>query len=130
MKGIHSALQGRLGQDVELRKSSTGKDWARLSVGVGEGDEVTWVSVSVFEEKARALEGVTKGVELYLEGRLTLNTWTGKDGQQRTGLAVTAWRVEVLGQIGRRSGGSTLAPPEKAAQPKAKREELDDPIPF
>jgi single-stranded DNA-binding protein len=129
MKGIHCALEGRLGQDVELRRTSTGKDWVRLSVGVGEGDELTWVSVSVFEEKARALEGVTKGVELYLEGRLTLNTWTGKDGQQRTGLSATAWRVEVLGQIGRRSGGASVTPPE-AAQPKAKREELDDAIPF
>jgi single-stranded DNA-binding protein len=51
MKGIHCALQGRLGADVELRRSQSGKDWARLSVGVGEGDEVTWVSVAVFEER-------------------------------------------------------------------------------
>jgi hypothetical protein len=47
MKGIHCALQGRLGSDVELRRSERGKDWAHLSVGVGEGEEVTWVSVSV-----------------------------------------------------------------------------------
>jgi hypothetical protein len=42
---------------VEIRTSAAGKDWARLSVGVGEGDEVTWVSVSVFEEKPRRGEG-------------------------------------------------------------------------
>jgi hypothetical protein len=83
MKGIHCALQGRLGADVELRRSQSGKDWARLSVGVGEGDEVAWVSVAVFEEKARALVGFTKGVGMYIEGRLSLNTWTGKDGAQR-----------------------------------------------
>ena len=61
MKGIHCALQGRLGQDVGLRRSASGKDWCRLSVGIGEGDEVTWVSVAVFEEKALALAGLTKG---------------------------------------------------------------------
>jgi single-strand DNA-binding protein len=102
MKGIHCALQGRLGQDVELRRSASGKDWCRLSVGVGEGDELTWVSVAVFEEKARALAGIARGTELYVEGRLTMNTWTDKDGQQRTGLSVSAWQVTPLGQIGRR----------------------------
>jgi hypothetical protein len=40
-------------------------------VGVGEADEVTWVSVAVFE-KARALAGLAKGAEV---GRLFLNTW-------------------------------------------------------
>jgi single-stranded DNA-binding protein len=68
VKGIHCALQGRLGKDVELRTSAAGKDWCRLSVGVGEGGEVTWVSVAVFEEKARALAGLAKGVEVYVEG--------------------------------------------------------------
>jgi hypothetical protein len=76
-RGIHYALEGRLGAAVELRRSPSGKDWARLSVGVGEGDEVTRVSVSVFEEKAVALAGLTKGAEVYVEGRLPLNTWTG-----------------------------------------------------
>lgn len=102
MKGIQCALQGRLGNDVELRRSASEKDWCRLSVGVGEGDAVTWVPVSVFEEKARALVGLAKGVEVYVEGRLSLNVWNGKDGIQRTGLSVTAWQVMPLGQIGRR----------------------------
>jgi single-stranded DNA-binding protein len=59
------------------------------------------VSVSVFEEKARALAGLAKGVEVYVEGRLTMTAWTGKDGQPRTGLSVAAWRVDVLGRIGK-----------------------------
>ena len=86
---------------MELRNSAAGKDWCRLSVGVGEGDAVTWVSVAVFEEKARALAGIAKGVEVYVEGRLSLNTWTGKDGDKRTGLSLSAWRVEVLRRIGK-----------------------------
>jgi single stranded DNA-binding protein len=102
MRGITACFVGRLGQDVEMRRSASGKDWCRLSVGV-EGDEVTWVSVAVFEERARALEGLAKGVEVYVEGRLSMNTWEGKDGQQRTGLSVAAWRIDVLGQIGRRA---------------------------
>ncbi len=30
-----------------------------------------------------------------------MNTWEGKDGQPRTGLSVSAWRVEILGRIGK-----------------------------
>jgi len=43
VQGIHAALQGRLGADAALRRSASGKGWARPSVGVGAGDEVTWV---------------------------------------------------------------------------------------
>jgi single-stranded DNA-binding protein len=39
---------------------------------------------------------------VYVEGRLTMNTWEGKDGLQRAGLSVTAWQVLPLGQIGRK----------------------------
>jgi single-stranded DNA-binding protein len=60
------------------------------------------VSVSVFEEKARALAGLSKGTEVDVEGRLSLNAWTGKDGQQRAGLAVTVWEVLPLARIGRK----------------------------
>ena len=38
---LTAPCKGRLGADVELRRSESGKDSARLSVGVGEG-EVTW----------------------------------------------------------------------------------------
>lgn len=102
MRGIHCALQGRLGADVELRRSQSGKDWARLSVGVGEGDDLIWASVSVFEERAAAAAGLLKGAEVYIEGRLSLNSWTGRDGEKRTGLSVTAWEVIPLGRIGRK----------------------------
>jgi single-stranded DNA-binding protein len=60
------------------------------------------VSIAVFEEKARALAGLKNGAEVYVEGRVTMNTWEGKDGQQRAGLSVSAWQVTPLGQIGRR----------------------------
>ena len=55
MKGIHGALQ-----DASARTWSCAAEAVRIgagSVGVGEGDDLTWVSVSVFEEKARTLAG-------------------------------------------------------------------------
>lgn len=38
---------------------------------------------------------------MYVEGCLSLNTWTSRDGAERTGLSVSAWRIEVLGRIGK-----------------------------
>jgi hypothetical protein len=46
------------------------KGRCRLSVGVVECDDLTWVSVSVFEEKPAAVAGLLKGVEVYVEGRI------------------------------------------------------------
>ena len=76
----------------------------------------------VFEEKARALAALAKGAEVYVEGRLSLTAWTGKDGQQRTGLSVAVWRVEVLGRIG--NNRPAKACDEQDAVP------FDDPLRF
>jgi single-stranded DNA-binding protein len=48
----------------------------------------------------RLYPDLKKGTEVYVEGKLRLESWTGKDGRERTGLSVTASRVEVLGSIG------------------------------
>jgi hypothetical protein len=34
-----------------------------------------------------------------------MNTWTAADGTPRSGLNVTAWKLEPIGQIGRRAPG-------------------------
>ena len=45
---------------------------------------------------------LTKGTQVYCEGRLSLGTWTGRDGEARAGLNLAAWEVQPMGQIGRR----------------------------
>ena len=37
-----------------------------------------------------------------LVGRLSLGTWTGRNGQARAGLNLVAWEVQPMKQIGRR----------------------------
>ena len=104
MKGIHCAFTGRLAQDTELKTSKAGKPWASFHVAVDmEASEegTVWVRGAVFGELATRLHPeLRKGAEVYCEGRLRLDTWTGKDGRERTGLSVAANRVEVLGKIG------------------------------
>jgi single stranded DNA-binding protein len=102
MNGIEAALTGRLGTEPELKISQAGKPWAAFNVGVGDGDNVQWVRIAVFGERARELSAVLhKGDRVYVEGAIRLNEWTGKDGEKRAGLSVAAWKCEKLGQIGR-----------------------------
>jgi len=51
---------------------------------------------------------LTKGTQIYCEGRLSLGTWTGRDGEAKSGLNLTAWEVQPMGQIGRRKPKARL----------------------
>jgi single-strand DNA-binding protein len=115
MNDIETASIARVGTEPELKVSQAGKPWTSLSACVGDGDEAQWVKVVAFGDRAQQLAGhLHKGDKIYAEGRLKLDTWTGKDGEARTGLNVAAWRVEQLGQIGKNKPAKPKAPPEGA----------------
>jgi single-stranded DNA-binding protein len=76
------------------------------------------VSASVFEEKAHALVGLTKGSEVYIEGRLFLNAWTGRDGVERTGFSVCVDSI---------ASARTVRPGKPKVQ---SRDTFDDPLRF
>jgi single-strand DNA-binding protein len=134
MTGIECAFTGRIGQEPMLKESKAGKPWLSFSVAVGEGDDVQWVQVAAFGTKAEELAGcLKKSDRVYVEGRLKLNTWTGKDGTAQAGLSVAASLVQPLGQIGAKRRPSkpkaTASNPEVYA-PVDKQPALNDAIPF
>jgi single-stranded DNA-binding protein len=54
----------------------------------------TWVRVALFGDTVGALAPrLIKGAEVYCEGRLSLGTWTGRDGEAKAGLNLAAWEV-------------------------------------
>jgi single-strand DNA-binding protein len=113
MNGIETALIARVGTEPELKTSQAGKPWAAFSACVGDGDEAQWIKLVVFGDRAQQLAGhLHKGDRIYAEGRLKLEAWTAKDGQQRTGIKVAAWKVERLGEIGKNKPVKPKAPPE------------------
>ena len=116
---IDCAFIGRLSHDPELKTSAAGKSWARLSLAVGYGDDVQWVSVAVFGETAEHICGtLCKNDKVYVEGAIGLNEWTGRGGEKRTGLSVVATRAEVPG-IGKHKPKRTReqAPAANDAEP-------------
>src|SRR5262245_34158361 len=112
MNTIECALEGRAAVRPELRTSANGVPWCRLSVAVGRGDEVQWVSVIAFKEiAAHAVAVIEKGSVLYVEGSLRMTRWTGRDGVERYGLEVVAFKLIPLQQIGHRRPSNRCGAP-------------------
>jgi single-stranded DNA-binding protein len=62
-----------------------------------------WVRVSLFGDSVdELLPRLTKGAQVYVEGKLTLRPWTDADGRERAGLSLATGLVQPMGQIGRR----------------------------
>jgi single-strand DNA-binding protein len=132
MNGIITAFQGFLARDPESRFTQKGQPLLSFSVGIRdakaeEGAPPEWVRCTVFGEQADELNGkLRKGSECYVEGRLRLNTWQTADGQQRAGLDVVAFKVEPMGQVGRRSSGMWDGGQPKRREPVGAAVALDD----
>jgi single-stranded DNA-binding protein len=90
MSGIESAFMGTLSRDAESKVSKSGRPYLKLNVRVGDGDAATWVNVNLFGDCATDLmsKALLKGQAVYVEGRLTLDTWESASGEKRTGLSV------------------------------------------
>ena len=108
MNGIIACLFGRVGQDAELRYTAQGTAFASVSVAVednkrAEDGPTEWARCTVWGELAEEMAPrLTKGTRAYFEGRARLKTWT-KDGAERSGLELSCWTCQPIGQIGRRA---------------------------
>jgi single-strand DNA-binding protein len=102
MNGIEAAFTAKVVSEPENRiAASSGNPWMRFSVSIGEGDDAQFCNVAVFGDVAAKLSGhIAKLSKVYCEGRLKLDRWE-KDGQQRSGLSLAAWRCDPIGQIGK-----------------------------
>ena len=85
---------GRLGKDVELRYTSTGKAVASFTMAVDGGkDQTEWVTVNVWEKTAEnCAKYIGKGSLVYVEGPLKTRSWDGEDGNKR-------YKTEVTGNV-------------------------------
>jgi len=101
-------LIGNVGNDPEMRYTPNGKPVTsfrmatnyRYTTSNGERKEETdWFTVSVWGKQAESCnQYLSKGRQVYVEGRLHARSWEGQDGQMRTSLDVTANRVLFIGR--------------------------------
>ena len=123
---------GNLGKDAEVRYTPGGTAVANISVATtetwndktsGQRQEKTeWHRVAIWGKTAEAIgEYLTKGRQVYVEGRIETRQWDDKDGQKRYTTEIRSDRVVLLG--GRGDGPDHVAPAPKP-------ELTEDDIPF
>jgi len=110
---------GRLTRDVELRYTPKGTAVADIAMAInrfragadGErSEETTYVDVTLWGRQAEiANQYLSKGREVFIEGRLQLDSWEDKtSGQKRSRLKVVGEQMQFVGGGGGgQSGGSS-----------------------
>jgi len=104
-------IVGYLGRDPEMRYTPDSKAVCTLNVATTEKrkdvtgtvkENTTWFRVTLWERQAElANEYLRKGAHVYVEGRLSANEYTDRDGAKRTSLDVRASDVQFLSKIER-----------------------------
>jgi|SRR4051794_5566842 single-strand DNA-binding protein len=110
-------LVGNLGRDAELRYTPGGAAVATLNMATtevwndkgGQRQEKTeWHRIVLWGKSAESLaEYLTKGKQIYVEGRLQTRQWDDKDGNKRYTTEIRGDRIVLLGGGGggARGGG-------------------------
>lgn len=141
-------LVGNLGRDAELRYTPGGAAVATLNLATTEvfkdregqkKEDTQWHRVILWGKTAEALKDyLTKGKQIYVEGKLQTRKWKDKEGNDRYTTEVKGDRVVLLGggggrgadsgpEGGARSGGADST---NHADPSVSVELTDDDIPF
>jgi single-strand DNA-binding protein len=136
-------LVGNLGRDAELRYTPGGAPVATLNLATteiwndkaGQRQEKTeWHRVVLWGKTAESLnEYLTKGKQIYVEGRLQTRQWDDKDGNKRYTTEIRGDRIVLLGGGGgaaRQQARGAAAPAAEDQMGEPVSELTDDDIPF
>lgn len=132
-------LVGNLGRDAEKRYTPGGAAVTTINMATTEvwtdkeghrQEKTEWHRVILWGKTAESLtDYLTKGKQIYVEGRLQTRKWDDKDGNKRYTTEIRADRVVLLGGL-RPSGGTDRAETEQVAPVAAPPELTEDDIPF
>lgn len=132
-------LIGNLGRDPEVHTASSGNIVTQLSLATTRrvkqtdgsyGDEVEWHRVVCFGKTAEvARDYLSKGRQIYIEGRLRTRKYVDKQGIERW---VTEVICEQLKMLGRKDDAAPAAAPAPAPRSNAPASTptYDDDVPF
>ena len=116
MRGVNKViLIGNLGRDPEVRYTKSGTAVANLNLATSESwkdaqgerqERTEWHRVVAWDKLAEiAKEYLSKGKQVYIEGRLQTRSWEDKDGNKRYTTEIRTTRMVLLG--GRDGGGQS-----------------------
>lgn len=132
-------LVGNLGRDPELRYTTQATPVCSFTVATNEKrkdragetqDFTTWFRVTLWGRQAEtASQYLTKGRQVYIEGRLRLEEYTDREGNKRQSLEVTATDLHFIGS--NRGDEATGVHKTATTEQQSNEQDLsDDDIPF
>jgi single-strand DNA-binding protein len=126
-------LVGRVGQDPEIRYTSSGDPVINLSLATsetwknkaGEKQESTeWHRVNFFGKPAEIInQYVRKGSQLYIEGKIKSKKYTDKQGVEKSAFEI---QCDLFKLIGSKPDDS----PKQTQKQEPQYNDMNDPIPF
>ena len=129
-------LIGRLGREPELRFMPNGEAVCNFPVATseswkdknGQRQEATeWHNVTMYRKLAEiAGQYLTKGSQVYLEGKIQSRKYQDKDGIERTAYDIIANEMKMLGG----NSQATQEQPKRQQAQAAPVEDVDDDLPF
>ncbi len=135
-------LVGNLGRDPEVRTTPSGQPVAKFSLATNRRrkdrdgnrvDETEWHNIVCWGRQAEiAGEYLTKGKQIYVEGRIQTSSWEDRQsGEKKYRTEIICENFQMLGTRGEGGGGGGY----RAQSPSAPSESLggppeDDDIPF
>ena len=109
-------LVGNLGRDPELRYTPQGTPVCNFSMATTERrkdrsgetqDQTTWFRVTFWGKQAEiASQYLTKGKQVYVEGRLRVEEYTDREGKTRYSLEINATDMQFIGARGEEGMGA------------------------
>ena len=106
MASVNKAiLVGHVGKDPEFRETKSGDTVATFSLatnsGYGEKKTTDWHRVVFFGKTADVVkEYVSKGSQIYVEGRISNRTYDDKDGNKKYVTEINGYSMQMLGAKG------------------------------
>ncbi|MFL2767699.1 MAG: single-stranded DNA-binding protein [Dehalococcoidia bacterium] len=99
-------LIGNVGNTPEMRYTPSGQQLASINLAVGnkytnregvEVDDTQWFNVTVWAQRADfVVNYVKKGMQLYVEGRISGRAYQTDSGETRASLDVNAFEVQIF----------------------------------
>jgi single-strand DNA-binding protein len=137
-------LIGRLGKDPELRYTQSGSGVASFSLATDRSwkgqdgqkqRETTWHNIVVWGKRAEVVkEYLTKGQQIYIEGRIVNRSYDDKEGNKKYISEIVLEDFAFLGSKGEGGGGgggsAPSGPPDSAPPPPSGEASDDDDLPF
>jgi single-strand DNA-binding protein len=144
MSGINKVIiVGRLGADPEMKAIGSGQTVTRLNIATSESwndkngqkqEKTEWHRITVWGKLAEICgKHLTKGRQVYVEGRLQTRSWEDQQGQKRYATEIVANTVQFLGSAGERPAAASTNSHDSDFQdfgPEPSFDQSSDDIPF